>query len=338
MVPVIAHHKHFILAAVVLLMLAILSTGCQSIVLPMQQESLLEWKYADLRLLDPMDAATPGNDLVAMYTRTMEDSFQIRLDFLALGEDLENDIYIPIDTNPGGTFALLTHDNSEIRSDLQWDYLLKITRTGDAGIIDSQYAPVNGPLLFVIFDSSQDRIIIDVMHNHLPIYPGITRLQAIVTTPGSSIVADRSAIFAIDSPPPPRVQVVFAFWDTFSASTPAQALRSWAGAHSGPMSSRHGLKYLLDAAERHHTTVFLLDLLTQENLSALDYMHAISQIRDLASRGIIGLPEQQGSSNTRNLNANIINNEQFNGSLINKKGIEVYGFVTMQQEETENLF
>jgi hypothetical protein len=57
------------------------------------------------------------------------------------------------------------------------------------------------------------------------------------------------------------------------------------------MSSRHGLRYLLDAAAETKIPVFLLDLLKPETLSALDYIDALSRIRDLINQGIIGAPE-----------------------------------------------
>ena len=116
-------------------------------------------------------------------------------------------------------------------------------------------------------------------------------MQVIITAPGQDVIADISELFHLDSPSPSRAKVLFAFWNTFSSVTPAQTLRSWAGAHTGPMSSRHGLRYLIDSAAKSKSTVFLLDLLRPDTLSALDYLKVLPRIRNLATQGILALPE-----------------------------------------------
>ena len=63
-------------------------------------------------------------------------------------------------------------------------------------------------------------------------------------------VIDQTDPTNIDAPSPSRAKVIFGFWNTFSSSSPAETLRSWAGAHSGPLSGRHGLKYLLETASQ----------------------------------------------------------------------------------------
>ncbi|MFZ2098603.1 MAG: hypothetical protein WAV05_18375, partial [Anaerolineales bacterium] len=64
-------------------------------------------------------------------------------------------------------------------------------------------------------------------------------------------------------------------------------LRSWAGAHTGPMSSRHGLKYLLDSAFMSKTPIYIPDLITIDNLSALDYVNALYKVKELINQGIL---------------------------------------------------
>ncbi len=46
-----------------------------------------------------------------------------------------------------------------------------------------------------------------------------------------------------------------AFWNTLPASTPAQVLRRWDGAHTGPVGSRHGLRYLIESIDEFHLPV-----------------------------------------------------------------------------------
>jgi hypothetical protein len=263
----------------------------------------LDWKYSDLKLIDAADAVEPDQDLIAAYSRIDDHNLQLRMDFLELGKYLGKDIYIPIDTNPGGDTQILSDDKSRLVSDIKWDYLIKMTKTAGIELVDNHYKILNASQLYVVYDRDQDRIVIGVTSSNLPTISGQTKFQVIITSPGTSKIADKSKLFSIDTPSPARVKVLFAFWKTFSSDTPAQTLRSWEGAHTGPISSRHGLKYLLDVAERTDATVFLLDLLTPENISALDYLNAIPQIRKLSDRGILGLPdiymyEEVGKSQT----------------------------------------
>ena len=61
------------------------------------------WQVSDLRALDPVDAQDPALDLIAVYTRGIGFEKQIRLDFLDLPENHSSDIYIALDTQPGGS-------------------------------------------------------------------------------------------------------------------------------------------------------------------------------------------------------------------------------------------
>ena len=74
---------------------------------------------------------------------------------------------------------------------------------------------------------------------------------------------------------------------------PAEALRSWDGAHTGPHGERHGLKHLLDAVEEYQIPTVLLDLKEPENLSALDAMGILPQIDALANNSLLILPESE---------------------------------------------
>jgi hypothetical protein len=81
------------------------------------------------------------------------------------------------------------------------------------------------------------------------------------------------------------------FYDTFSGRFPAEALRSWDGAHTGPRGERHGLKHLLDAVEKYQVPIVLLDLKEPETLSALDAMNVLLRIRRLSDEGLLILPD-----------------------------------------------
>jgi len=277
-------------AKYLLIILSIYLIACQ----PIQQKLIggtsERWKYSDLQLLDPVDALKPEQDLIALYTRVNDQSFQIRVDFLDLISPSSQDIYIAMDTNPGGSGQIATINDSSLEVNINWDYLISIPASGKVQVINSHQEPVDGMGLLILRDTFQDAIVLSFNQKTLPINWNLTKLQVIVTSPNQQVAVDQIGPISIDSPSPSKVRVLFVFWNTFSSTTPAETLRSWAGAHSGPMSSRHGLKYLLDDAARTKSTVFLLDLLKPETMSALDYLNVLPRIRALVNQGVIGLP------------------------------------------------
>ncbi len=272
--------------------------GCQAAYL-VPSADLMNWKFTDLRLLDPVDTSDPEQDLLALYSRKLDDSFQIRLDFLDLGTQLNQDIYIPIDTHPNGTVLRAdSYGHLGILTRLNWDYLLKIAASGEVSLLDSRLSQLESQEIFIIWDSMQDRVIIDFVHNQLPIYDGLSRVQAVVAAPGGNLVLDQtSPVFVDDALPTARTKIMFVFWNSYSSLNPAQALRSWAGAHSGPMSSRHGLLYLIDEASQSNSTLFIYDLFTPGNISALEYSGSLSQINRLVRENtIINIDNTNGKS------------------------------------------
>jgi hypothetical protein len=281
---------------IILMICIILLAGCQS-AQPKENFGLLDWKYADLRLLDPSDADQPNQDLIALFSRENSQYFQMRIDFLDLGDAFSQDIYIPIDAYPGGLRQITTNEMENIDVDVNWDYLIKLSSSGSVEIINSHLGVVNGTALFIIRDRIQDCIILSVKRNSLPINLAKTHFQVIVTQPNQTKVLDKSAIFSLDTPSPARVKVLFAFWNTFNSATPATTLRSWAGAHSGPMRNRHGLKYLLDATAQNKSTLLLFDLLHPDALSALDYIGALPGIQNMATQGYLVLPKYEEIDN-----------------------------------------
>jgi hypothetical protein len=102
------------------------------------------WKIADLRALDPLDAPDPSLDLIAVYTRDLNFAQQIRLDFLDIPETPAADIYIALDTKPGGSEAVhLSRLDLEalypegIRpTEIAYDLLLVIPAEGQPGVAD----------------------------------------------------------------------------------------------------------------------------------------------------------------------------------------------------------
>ncbi|MDO9348330.1 MAG: hypothetical protein Q7T47_03520 [Anaerolineales bacterium] len=255
--------------SVIFIILILLTTACA-----VAPEANRPWAYADLRRLDPPDdAPTHATDILAVYTRISGYDLQIRLDLLDL------------------TFA----DNYLVEIHL-WDnthyaqspLIIQIPAMGANRLI--QPAGVDSPLRVRSYrNPSLDTITIAINRifigerYHFDIYTYLS--------PADS-PADQALDIRSDDPPPlGRAPLLLAFTDSYAAYTPAQAMRRWDGAHTGPTGERHGLRNVLDNAERYGIPVALLDLKTPTSLSALDFMGKIDQIQRMAARRLLILPD-----------------------------------------------
>ncbi len=88
--------------SIFLIFVLLLIVGCRSNLNETNTNAFGHWKYSDVRLLDPVDTVYSEQDLISVYARNNAQFFQVRLDFLELNNNEGRDIYIPIDTNPGG--------------------------------------------------------------------------------------------------------------------------------------------------------------------------------------------------------------------------------------------
>jgi hypothetical protein len=91
--------------------------------------------------------------------------------------------------------------------------------------------------------------------------------------------------------PPGQADLLLAFWNSFPAYTPAQALRRWDGAHTGPYGEHHGLHVLLQNIRRYQVPVAILDLKNPTWLSALDLVGGIPVLQSLTRDGLVILPD-----------------------------------------------
>ena len=229
--------------------------------------SCRDWTVADLRLLDPLDAPTPATDILGVYTRTVGSDLEIRIDLLDI--TFANDYVIEISLVDDGTFVAKPLNIS----------------------IPAQGKPVanTGVPLRVVRDPWLDTVTLRLNRKYIS-----SRYRFKVSTypPLSGQLADETSSVSSDAlPPTQRAPLALIFWDVFPAATPAQALRRWDGAHTGPRGERHGLKYILDNAGLYGIPVALLDLKTPASLAALDYMGVTPQIQELANRALLLLPD-----------------------------------------------
>lgn len=246
------------------------------------------WQYADLRLLDAVDAPAAELDIIAAYTRLRDSHIEIRLDLLNLRSELPaGDLYIAVDTVPGGDAQppLPGLDASD------WDAWLSFPAFKPASASRTNGRAVDGLEAAVQWDTQLDAVTVRVNAHALGGSPRRFTFQAYLTAPGSHEIIDSTAPFSVDDLPPQRAPLLLAFWNTLPSATPAQALRRWDGAHTGPSGRRHGLTHLLHAVETYHLPVTLLDLKTSTSLAALDALGGLARVRKLSASGLLLLPD-----------------------------------------------
>jgi hypothetical protein len=221
---------------------------------------------------------------------------EVRLDFLELGSDTDYNLYLALDLIPGGTYEL----PFDSKADLLWDVLIVDLVEGlPYAINPEQQMDGLGERLNLIpriyRDYQKDILVVSLNTDILPEITTGYRLQAFLVTEGDVDgeveIFDEIGPVRSDVKPPSKAPLVLAFWNTFPAHTPAQSLRRWSGAHTGPLGGRHGLKYLLNSASRYQIPIVLLDLKTSISLSALEYMGKLENIQENSASGLLILPD-----------------------------------------------
>jgi hypothetical protein len=226
-----------------------------------------------LRALDHKTAASPATDILAVYTRTTDLSVDVRVDLL--------------DINPGDKYTL----NISLWDNRDFSKTPLTIAISSTAAVQTSGIQTGKPAIWprVVQDFQLDTVTVTLNRAfigeryHLDISSYTTDPLAL---------ADEVDNVRSDGPPPQGIApLLMAFWDVFPATTPTQALRDWDGAHTGPLGSRHGLKYILAAAGQFGFPMALLDLKNPASLAALDFMGNIPEIQALYANGLLILPD-----------------------------------------------
>lgn len=273
-----------------LIILFFLLTSCQS----GHTIILADWTYKDLKSIEPVNASDPSADIIATYARMDSKFVNIRIDFLDQNYSFpEYNILIGFNTKEGGEKRLPVNQDSVF----EWDYLLTISNNAQIRFIDSKGNPVSNGAVSVYRNPIYDSLEISINKNLFnKTYFKIIKktsfeFQVITTVSNSTQIIDSTKSIAFKAKPPPPAQVLFAFWDTFPAYTPALTLRRWDGAHTGPKGSRHGLYNLLRTAQSTQVPLVLLDLINPYSLSALDFAGHLNLIDEFQQQKILYLSD-----------------------------------------------
>jgi hypothetical protein len=243
------------------------------------------WQYSDLRAIDPIDASDSGADIVAVLCQLDSETIKVRVDFLELSLEQNYDVYILIDSTPGGNQIA---ESAILQvNDLHWDYIIKYTQFGLVSIKSDGNHEINSAKLRVYRNYIEDYLEITSDAAMLSISKNTS--LTIFTQKSSNIdqISDQIAPFLVEGLPPSPIDVSFLFWNVMDSSTPATILRSWAGAHTGPQSSRHGLSYLLSASRKWNMPISICDLYDRDIEFAIKYLQEWSIIDDLVDRNIL---------------------------------------------------
>ena len=271
------------------------------------------WSYTDLVSLDPVDASEPAYDLIALYSQGKANQERIRIDLLEHSSNPNYDLYLALDTHIGGTNNLPING----QSDIEWDRLIVIPAIGRINILDKDGQKIGQAAIRIIRDITQDTL--EISLNQKALFPANFQpaktvrynIQVFLTPQGSTHISDQIGPIRNDSKSPAPAKVIFAFWNSFPAYTPATALRRWSGAHTGPLGGSHGLSHLISTSQAAGIPVVLLDLKAPPALSALDQMGKLNTIKELEKNGGVILPETIPET----LNASTNNNSPFIQSL-----------------------
>ncbi len=231
------------------------------------------WVYADLRALGSLDAPSPATDILAVYTRTTSLTVDIRVDLL--------------DLNFGDKFTLrltLWDDRDFSQTPLE----IEVSSTGR---VQASGLHAGQPVILprVVMDPGLDTITVYLNRTFIG---GRYHLDISTYTISPFELADEIQNIRSDAQPPvKRAPLLLAFWDTFPVTTPAQALRRWDGAHTGPLGGRHGLINILNGVNHSGVPVALLDIKNPASLAALNFMGNVLELQDFYSRGLLILPD-----------------------------------------------
>ncbi|MCK5633869.1 MAG: hypothetical protein KAI06_02225, partial [Anaerolineales bacterium] len=244
------------------------------------------FEYQHLRALDPAETHLPEMDLIALYYSTAGDETHLRIDLLDFQDSSEFDLYIAFDSRPGGSRQLPFIDCAS----LDWDLLIRVPASGSPDLFNASLEPSLAENIRVQKDSTLDIISLSIPPSLLDL-PGPVRVQVFTSFPGGDQAIDTLGPVLTDMHPPQRVNLLLTFWNVFSSHTPAQALRTWSGAHTGPSGERFGLHHLLDAVNETGIPVTLLDAKNPQTLAGLDYLGVLGQVQALDHRGLLTLPD-----------------------------------------------
>lgn len=230
----------------------------------------INWHTGLLRKIDAMDSVLPSSDILAVFSTWKQNSLLIRLDFLESPDKTQS--------------YLIEFADSILKEE-------KIT----AAVLKFEFSLVELPKVFLLNNGTTVSIELNetgsdwfsirlegLSRTHWP-YTQISLFS-------QNAIIDETGWFDLRQTTPPA-GVFIAFYNTLDAKTPAQALRQWDGAHSGPIGTRHGLRHLLANINIYSIPVTLLDINTKDSLQLLARLDNSGLFYHLVQDGLVQVPD-----------------------------------------------
>lgn len=279
--------KIFPVAAIITALL--ITSGCQKIEkLPLTGKA---WQRSDLRTLELPNQANPDLDVIAAYARRTDADIEIRFDLLGSPDPYSYDLTLYLDSQPGGTRLPGWIESVAF----EWDIAVQLPARGmpQTARSDGSQAAIRPRSLRL---DVQDAIIIRLAESELTRNYSVNladlRISASIREVDLPGPADTIGPFHFLGPPvEQQAPLLLSFWDALPSVTPAQALRRWNGAHTGPYGQRHGLSILLQNALRGQVPVAVLDLKHSDRLSALELLGGLDLIHEMQKKSLLLIPD-----------------------------------------------
>lgn len=240
------------------------------------------WTSADLLYLDDFDLEDPTQDLIAVYARQSSEKIQFRLDFLDVPQQPDVSIDLNVEFQP----------RSRVQELQPQKYHIKAINGYEPSIEDQNQQPVRDLKPEIYWQTDLDYAILEINNAGFASTRQLKNITVTILDSASQTVAPPTPkILNTPLPTSNKAPLLLEFHDLMPGFTPAQALRRWDGAHTGPFGQRHGLQYLLQAVEKYNIPVVLLDIKKPNSLAALNYLGQIEKIRQLVRKDLLILPD-----------------------------------------------
>ena len=265
------HQLRLMLAARLVLFVLISSvilTSCSFS--PSKLPERVSWHEGLLRRIDPPDSTLPGSDILAVFSYQRQNSLYIRVDML---DGLKPSTRMQIRISEGRP-KFLDKDVFFTSFNYQVDRGIDVIEHNRAAEIAVSLVETGNDWVSFKIDGQS------------PPYNPFASVLAI----NDGFIHDETGWIDLQQTVQP-VPLLLAFYNSLQTNTPAQVLRSWDGAHTGPQGSRHGLRYLLEAAAAYQVPITLLDIKQPSTLSALASLPGMDLIADLVNRDLVFIPE-----------------------------------------------
>ncbi|MBN2000695.1 hypothetical protein JW935_24310 [candidate division KSB1 bacterium] len=217
------------------------------------------WDNTTLKSLDPWgDTKYKSFDILATYYRQNSDSCFFRIDFLDLDQDTIPAVILLIDNEPGGETQVQL-DNNTISTDIQWDYLIRMTGEGYGQLLNFLNQDKSDSLWDISFDTQLDFLRAVVSAKMFDTAENGLTMQAL--TYREDTVIDKTLVFTTQDTAG-RAKLVLSFMNAFIGYGPHAV--SWydgyAQQYKNRPRTRGGFRYLLDAVEKYRLPLTVNDL------------------------------------------------------------------------------